>query len=456
MEPRTLLGRSLPFVLVSLMGTTPALAAQVTDVADAVEVDDPFDAHVGVTFEFMRHSALITRENTQVSVKDTTGTARNLDVRELDYERYRTRVRPRLEVGLFHDVAVFLDWPIVLWDQQSTRFTSGTNNTNSTITRDMLSSPTVEGWNQTCGNGLNGVDANECYGTPAGGYTDWTRLDRDTGAYQSVRAGFDYPELGLRWSPVNNERDPSKPTITLQADYNLGFLPLPPANPTPPERVPTGDAATASDPGAVARGLHEFHFQVAMSKRWQLLDPFFVVDYWLPFAASDAVGGLFPRHRGGFLLGMEIVPHENLALSQRFAVQLSGLVQYHSEGRDYSEISDLLGELTYTDNFMRAGVNAGLYFQPMEFGYFQLTGSAHYDSPHLLTTEKIGTDNDAPGTAGAGVVNLDVRDANGQPLGTADIERNPYFNPAMDTPGRRFKVDESLRLQVMARAVLTF
>lgn len=429
----------------SLLCAAPTLAAQVTDVADAADGDDPFDANIEVKYDFTWHRALITRENTQVPSGG--GTARTLDVRELEYNRYTHRVRPRIEVGIFHDLAAFVEWPIVIWDEQSTGFAPGTNSSNSTITRDMTNPPTIQGWPETCGSGRNGLDENNCYGWPKRGYTDW-RVNKDTGEYRSVRVGFDYPQVGMRWSPVNNERDVSKPTITLQADYNLGFLPLPVAN-------PSEDAATRENPGPVAKGVHEFHFQVAMSKRWMLLDPFFVVDYWLPFAASDAEIGLFPRHRGGFTLGMEIVPYENEKLSQKFAIQLSGLAQYFSEGRDYNELSDLLGELNYSDNFMRTGLNVGLYFKPFEFGFINVVGSALYDTPHLVTTERIGSDLDPPGTPGHGKVNLDL-ERDGRALQPQEIERNVYYNPAIDTPGRRFKIDESLRLQAMVHLALTF
>lgn len=439
----------------SLFLALPAFAAQVTDVADAADGDDPFDANIEVKFEFMRHTALITRENTQIPTGDASGKPRTVEVRELDYERYRARLKPRIEVGVFHDLSVFLEWPIVLWDQQSLGYTAGTNAGNSTIRRDMDGDvPTIDGWRETCGNGQDGLDANGCYGYPNRGYTDWN-LDPQTGQYAGgggaapvVRAGFDYPQIGFRWSPVNTERDASKPTITLQADYNLGFLPLPIWD-------PSAETPTADNPGPVARGVHEFHFQVAMSKRWLLLDPFFVVDYWAPFSTSDAFTGLFPRHRGGFTLGMEIVPYENQKLSQKFAIQLSGLAQYFSEGRDYSELSDALGELNYTDNFMRTGLNLGLLFKAFEFGYVNVVGSALYDSPHFATAEDIGNDEDPPGDPGHGVVNLEV-EKNGSTLPQGEIERNVYFNPAYDTPGRRFKIDESLRLQVMAHVALTF
>ncbi len=430
--------------LAAALVAVPSLAATVTDVADAADGDNVFDANLEVKIEVLRHTALITRENTQIAADDVRKDPRTVRVRELDFERFRVRVKPRLEVGLFHDLSLFLEWPIVLWDQTSTQFTQGTNASNSTISRDMQpgATPTLQGWPETCGSGVNGLQGG-CYGYPAQPYTNW-RPDPQNGQFQSVRAGFDYPQLGLRWSPLNNERDPTKPTITLQGDYNLGFLPLPVAD-------PTADEATAANPGAVAHGIHEFHFHIGMSKRFGLLDPYFLVDYWFPFAASNAYRGLFPRQRGGFTLGMEIVPFENVETQQKFAIQVSGMALYFSPGRDYSELSDALNELTYTDNFMRTALNLGLYFKPFRYGFLNVVGTAMYDTPHFITSEKLGEDKNQPGEPGHGVVDLGV-----DGVAPEKIERNVYFNPAIDAPGRRFRVEESLQLQIMAHVGVTF
>lgn len=422
-------------VVVLLSYGARAFAASVTDVPDAADGDDPFDAHLSVGFDYTWQRALITRENTQLSERDPSNTPRTVDVRELDYQRHSFRLRPRIDVGVFHDLAVFFEWPIVLYDQQSTRFHSGTSAANSTITRDMESAPSLDGWPQTGGSGGDFPDDNgsAVYGFPAQSYNGW-KMNRGDGSFESVRAGFDYPILGVRWSPLNNERDPSKPTITLQADYNLGFIPLPVSD-------PTNDRHTPSDPGPVARGLHEFHFHVGMSKRWLLLDPYFLVDYWLPFRATDGYPGLNPRQRGGFTLGLEVIAFENPKIAQRLTINVASWAQLHSEGRDYSEVSDLLGEVTYTGQFMRVGGNLGAHFKVFEYAYLELVGSGFYDTEHFVTAESIGQDRN---------------DNEAVDIDPAAKERNQYFNPVLDTPGRRLKVGENLRLQLLAQVALTF
>jgi hypothetical protein len=422
-----------------------AHAAQITDVADAADGDDPFDANLELNLEYTFHRAIITRENTQRSTLDNQ--VRTVRVRELDYMRHRVRLKPRVEVGVFHDLSVFAEWPILLWDQRNLAFSANTTVNNSTIGRDMTKAPVVDAWDDPGPQyGIPGVQRQQEHN--AWGFN----LDQN-GSFQKIRSGLDYPIVGGRWSPVNNERDPTKPTITLQFDYKVAFIPLPvaQADGEPPATEVSLFAADAT---------HRFHGVFAISKRFLLLDPYFQADYTFPLAASTAVLGLEPRHDGGFLLGMEIVPYENADLDQKFAVDLSFGARYFSPGRDYSEMSDALGELTLTDEFFRTSLAGKLYFRAWKFIYLDLTGEMLYDTPHYLTTEQIGCDGGCPD---AGLIpriinGLDgtlVRDGQVS-LDRADGERNPYFNPVYDTVGRRFRVEESIRFRILGHVALTF
>lgn len=433
----------LASILVPLALAPAARAAQVTDVADAVDGDDPFDAHLEAKFDVRYKRALIVRENTQVP--EAGGGARSIDVRELDLEHLQLRLMPRLEVGVFRDLAVFAQWPIILYQQTNLRYTEGTNNGNSTVFRDMNTAPTIDGWPQRGGSGSQGLGSGNTFGFPAGGYADWRLNLGDEASYEGGRQGFDNPTVGVRFSPVNNDRDDTKPTITLQADYTAPLMPFM----DPDDEDPRGTVIQT-----VADGAHRFHFQVAMSKRYALLDPYFVVDYTVPFASSSSFEGLTPRHEGGFMLGMEIVPYENKTLDQKFALDLGVSGAYLSEGRDYSEMSDVFREITYTDQFFRGGANLGVFFRAFSYVFIDLTGSVFYDTDHLLTVEDVGEDKDdanddgqcGANEPGCGRVDLDP----------AQNERNYYFNPVYDTPGRRFKIADNVTGQVMLHLAVTF
>lgn len=430
------------------MAAPVSQAARVTEVADAVDTDDPFDANVEVTLDYTYHRALITREHTQTPAGG--GDPRTLLVRELDYSRHTARMLPRLEVGLFRDLSLFFQWPIVVWDQQDMSYTNTTNKSNSTIERDMQSTPTVDGWTepgQEYGN--PGVDREQ-------GHSDWN-LQRDgNGVYRKVRVGVDYPTIGGRWSPVNNERDSSKPSIVLQLDYTPAFLLPVKQDVNDPE---INNTSTSEISYYVADAAHRFHAMVAISKRFSLLDPYFVADYYFPFSSSDGVMGFDPRHDGGFQLGMEIIPYEHTELEQKLALDFSFLARYFSQGRDYSEVSDAFGELTYTDEFLRTGAQAAIFFKVFRFVSLDLTGTALYDTSHYLTTEQLGCDGGCPdpGLIGFIVNQFESKTIDGQVNPDIDAgERNAFFNPVLDTPGRRLRVEESIYLRIMAHIALTF
>ena len=132
---------------------------------------------------------------------------------------------------------------------------------------------------------------------------------------------------------------------------------------------------------------------------------------------------------------MEIVPFEDKDRAQKFALDFSYFAHYFSEGRDYSELSDPLGEITQTEQFLRTGFGAGLHLNLFKYVSAHANVNAQYDTEHVLTSEPIGQDIDNPGDDGFGLVNLE--DA---------AERNPFYNPSIDAPGRRFSVADSFRL----------
>jgi hypothetical protein len=428
--------------LVALVGgvvtaaATPAHAAQITDVADAAEPGDPIDVQIDVGFELVRHTGLITRENTQPPPDDPDGAPRTADVKELEWERVRMRLKPRLEVGIFHDLAIFTEWPVVLSDSQKTRFAEGTSAANSTIARDLAPNavPVVDGWPETAGagNALPQIQDGK-YGFPGKAYNDWA-VGAD-GGFEGYRAGLDNPVFGIRWSPLNNERDETKPTVTLQTDYTAPFF---------SQMNPTGDdIANTATPGPVTDGLHKFHFGVGMSKRFAIFDPYFQLDYTIPFVgnATPEVLGHQPRQFGGFIAGTEVVPYEDAKLKQRFSIELQGSATYFSEGRDYSEVSDLFKEMTYTDQFVRLGAKAGLRFATHDLFFVGVQGQFAYDTEHFLATEDFGKD---------------LEDPNDEIDLVNPAERNPYYNPAIDTVGRRLRIEQSVQLGFLVHIGVTF
>lgn len=409
---------SIPFVVA--LFSSSLNAARITEVADAMDENDPFDANIELQYDLRSHTATLTRENFQLD--SDTNTNRVMRVKELKYQSTQHTVQPRLEIGLFRDLALYLKIPIVLSWNQNTLFADGTNASNSSLAQDRNNPdpPLVDGWQSDQDN------------LSKRRYNDW-RFDPATGAYSSERGGPNNPTFGFRWSPSNNERRASSVTTTLDLSYTPPFFPY---------MDPWNEVADGTDQGNIANGIHLINFQVAMSKRFLFLDPYFVMHYSGPIPATESMMGLHGSHHGGFRTGMELIAHEDPAYDQRFAVDIFTGAQYFSEGRNYSEVSDLFNDITQVEQFMRTEAGAGLYFKAGPFVHFDLDFFFTYDTDHLVTNEDIGTDLD-----GSGFVDLDD---------SAKGEINQWYNPILDTPGRRIYVEESIGWQLMLHGGLTF
>jgi hypothetical protein len=68
-------------------------------------------------------------------------------------------------------------------------------------------------------------------------------------------------------------------------------------------------------------------------------------------------------------------------------------------------------------------------------------GLLNYDTEHFLTIEDFGKD---------------LGDANDEIDLDNPAERNPFYNPALDTVGRRLRIEQSLQMGFLAHIGLTF
>ena len=268
-------------------------AARITDVADAMDEDDPFDANIELQYDLRQHTAVITRENYQTDSDANPPIERIMRVKELAYEGTTHEIMPRLEIGLFRDLGLFLKIPIIMGWTQRTKFADGTDASNSTLAQDKNNDNPVlvDGW------------PSQNFGYPKDlGYNDW-RFDPATGAFSSERAGPNNPTFGLRWSPTNNERQPSSVTTTIELSYTALF----------PFMDPEEQETSTGGIGNVANGAHVVNFSVAMSKRFGAIDPY--LQYRGPIASSSAAR--FPWAACGWLSHRpELIASEDPILSK--------------------------------------------------------------------------------------------------------------------------------------------
>src|SRR5450432_588350 len=90
---------------------------EITDVVDAFDGDDVFDLHLTLGYQYSTRSAHIRREtaiNNTANPGLSTGdfTASNMNV--ASYEETTSRLNTRADIGLYHDIALYLRMPIIL------------------------------------------------------------------------------------------------------------------------------------------------------------------------------------------------------------------------------------------------------------------------------------------------------------------------------------------------------
>ncbi len=432
-------------------------AAEVTDVIDADDENDPYDFSGEVTYRRHLRRAKITREyacspSLRGFDRDTcpeAGPAGELvQVKELRYQRTTHEIVPRARFGLWHDLELAIEAPIVIQDTQSIRFAGNGGDANSAVVTADTST-------------IAPTDEERLFEVPTDGLPK--------------RAGFGDMQFMLRWSPVAQERDDQRGEWTLEFAY----------------RAPTGQVMEFGNEG-VGRGVHELTLATSFSRRFRYADPYVRIEGVLPVPSDKSLfkdyGGsqehVGPGARAGFDLGSEFVAFEYAKRGVKIFLDLGLGASYQAEGRDYTELFDALASgsasaegrtcnpaaatggncavynpdsksvlaeqptfdgITTVEQYMtfRTHVGFGAYLSP--FTKLQVSLGLAHDTEHFISSADIGKDRD-----GSGLV-----EAKGDPRYSAS-EHNPTYVPAIDTSGRRLRIEETTIFDVAANLTLIF
>jgi hypothetical protein len=434
-----------------------ARAAEVTRVVSALDDENRFDFNVTAAWLHESWSSFIKRES---------ATGESDFIKELEYGRTRDLLDFRLDFGILWDVGLHVDLPLVLADNRHLDFdqSAGSGCTfppikpatcvdqrNSTFLADGIlpSDPAT---------GQFGLDSRT--GKPFNG---GTRVFRGP-----TRSGLENLGIGVTWAVFNQLRDDTRPTWTLSFDTRLDIfkdMRFDPANP---------GANTAVGPG-----YHQFIWPTFVSKRFRYFDPYFGAWYMLPVRTNGSIyneipngnqTAVNPMQRAGFTAGVEQIAWENPRSSQRVTVELRGRAEEHFYGRSASELWEPLsgasscstmtpgtpgtlgacrpgidGNLpdgtgpanfspypgvTETQSYATFGGDTGLNVQVGKYVRFRGLFGLTFDMPHFITFSGTGVDRDPAGSAGHGRV--DSSNPN---------EANALYRDAIDSPGRRFRVE---------------
>ncbi len=432
-----------------LVAATPAWAAELTEVADAldrleigtVEREDPFDFELGVGFHNVIESGKITREPFERPGISSNCTEQNpygcAAVDELAYDRNTSLLAFDAEFGLFRDLSLTVGWSYVLSQSLSFAYADGVDASNSSV------DPQTSDPNDI-------LFAND---------------------FEAKQRGSGPLSLTLKWSPLNDFRDVTRPTWLLFFTWS---------NPWTTTVFDPSVRATPSDPGPVGDGVHRLTIGTAFSKRLGnfgrdieidptanrrgYFDPYLSLSYTIPLpedglALDDLVEnrdnpfGRRPSSEVNAKLGIEFVPLEDIRAQRKLAIDLGFETSLFTEGRNYSLLTHPLQELTFEEQHARLMGRLGVYVQAAEFIKVQGTVHIGYVTEHFLTYEEVGED----------------RTGDGQVLPGTDDAVNPYFcgftdtdicatkgQPSVDQVGFRFKDEEHLVVNWSIRAIMTF
>jgi hypothetical protein len=469
------LASAVPAVLVP----ATARAAEVTEIASASGPGDKPQVFVSVDYAFEAKRAAIKRE-WQRTMGGSPPPAGVVDVvRDLLYQQDRHILTPRLAIG-FYDIELNVALPIIVSDTREMRFDQSESpcifppDPDPTCVNRNNSSTIMDGILPTLSSGNLGYDAED----PATGFDA-----NDDLVFRGVnRSGLDQIHIGLNWAALNQTRDDTKPTWVIGAEVRVSIGKIMKFNRDSP----------GSEDG-VSRGVHEFVASTRLSKRTTWAEPF--VSFWwkAPIGVRGDTPGdddsslfwnvgfgqenQFPQQEAGTEFGLDAFIWERPAQKQKLTVELRGRVQAHFEGRNYTEVWELLSlagdasvdadpvtpdvqhlplvldsdptmagvqalshpGITDVENYLSGGARLGLRGQIGERAKFSAAFELGFEQGHIVTFTDAGDDTNEntvvdPGTA----------------------EENPLHKQIVDTVGRRYIVDDSLTYTFMVNGTLMF
>jgi hypothetical protein len=312
---------------------------EVVNVIDAFDDGDPFDISISLGFQYSSKSAKIRRETNIIASGLTSGGFTSALMNVASYSEQTSRLIPRIDIGIYKDLALYFRTPIIL---NNTRELTGLDGTEDAAVQRVV---------------LQGAPGEQLFSLPL---------------RSPDRSGLEYLAVGIDSTFFNQARDRTKPTLLfgVEGRFAVGTpmhacnASLPPnsgqvecANPADLNRNGLSDNefdavnAGARQPG-ITRGTIGLEVHTLVSRRIKYVEPYGGFSALFEFqqqssdyGITDLEGSLVnrPPIQGTMTLGMMIIPWENREKFGRLTFDLRAQGKYTSEGRDYSELFDALG-----------------------------------------------------------------------------------------------------------------
>jgi hypothetical protein len=473
--------------------------AEVTSVADAFDDNDKFDLHLSLGFQQTWKSGNVLRETTSNLDQFSSGgyTAGNMKVAK--YSESTSRLNTRADIGLYKDIALIVRLPVILADDQKLSSLDGSASHNSVVAAGNpgetlfsvpFQSPTRSGIEYLA----IGIDA-----SPMNQMRDWTKPTWTLGL--EGRFSVSEPMHACGNTGGINQAGPQQrcgyPSDTNrdgtggQASTVAGGAPV---------QLDGTNFSGGRSPG-VSRGTTGLEFHTYVSKRVKYVEPYagFVTLFEFQnsssdYGATDLQGSLVnhPPFQGTLIGGVAVIPWEVRDQFQRVELDFRAKGTYRSEGRDYSPLFDALGssdakslrnpnfasyqantdtasqgqfpsvvnpssEKVYTTGItdvQQYGIytlSAAATFQAGEYVKFNIGGAFTAEQGHLITFDQ-PCNPDFKGSVGAAGP---CRAATSSGTSATGIP-NPNYRAVIDSPGRRFRVDDTTIWDAWINATVMF
>jgi hypothetical protein len=469
---------------------------EVVNVIDAFDEGDPFDISISLGFDYSSKSANILRETNVYGPGLTSGGYTSNLLNVATYKEQTSRLLPRIDIGLYKDLALYFRAPIILSNSRSLGDLNGSQQAAAQAVA------------------LQGAPGEQIFGLP------FKAPDR---------SGLEYIAVGLDTSAfMNQARDPTKPTLLfgVEGRFSVGD-PMHACNPNPASgQVQCADPSDRNRNGrsddpfdgtsvaerkpGVTRGTIGLEVHTMVSKRIKYIEPYGGFSALFEFqqkssdyGLTDLQGSLVnrPPITGTMTLGMMIIPWENREKFGRLTFDFRVQGQYTSEGRDYSELFDAIGSsaapslrspqwaqyganpnhvanpppgqpyqpisvidqnsqktyvtgLTDVQQYASIRGQAAITWQASEYVKFSLGFGYRHDQTHGITADQPCNPSFKDSIEKAGPCHSGNESA-GETITATGIP-NPNYRPTINSVGRRFYVSDSNTFDVFASGVLMF
>ena len=426
-------------------------------VPGGADPDAPTIFHVTVDYAYTIDRANIQRENVGAPGTDPAGGIPVTD--DLSFKQTRHTLTPRAELALLRDTYLSFAVPIVIG--QARELSLDVPAGESTTIRDGLL-------------GTDGFDARDP-NTPL--------IGSDLIFRGHSRSGVEQLHFGLGVTPMNQRRDPTKPTWKIGGELRLAV-----------GKVMRFDAMKTAEETGVSKGVHELKLWTSFARQFRRVEGYFDMFWMVPLTARESslfddieqrpgafgASSTMPGQKAGVSFGLEAYALDDRVNHNRISIDVGARVVSHFEGRDYSEMWEvfaLAGDvrrdgplvldrdpveadvqavshpgISNIENYLETAARFGVRAQLGKRIHFGVLVDLAWKTDHAITFADAGTD--LPTCSGGRTADCET-DANDL-INPNTEEVSPLHVPLVDLVGHRYLSVDNFAFSIGVHAQALF